>query len=125
MRTGVRLLGGVLLLASAGCATSTQDVSPSVDVSGIWTGNWVGNPPTRSGIVNMTLNQSGSEATGDMRVTGSVVNLNGFVRGRIVGNTLQLLEPPHLRATLTVTGDEMRGMASGQIPGQVTLRRQR
>jgi hypothetical protein len=101
------------------------ETPPSVDVSGTWTGNWVGNPPTRSGSVIITLKQAGSEATGDMRVTGAVVNRSGFVRARVVGNTVQLLDPPDLRATLTVSGDEMKGTGSGQIEGQVALKRQK
>jgi hypothetical protein len=122
-RTGVRLLVGVGLLVSAGCA-SMADTPPSVDVSGTWGGTWVGNPPSRNGAVTMTLKQSGAEASGNMRVTGAIVNRDGFVRGRVSGNTFTLLDPPDLRATLTVSGDEMKGTGSGQIQGQVALKRQ-
>jgi len=124
MKTALRFLSGFALLALAGCA-SMADTPPSVDVTGNWTGTWIGNPATRSGTVNMTLRQNGSEATGDMRVTGAIVNRNGFVRGRVVGNTLMLTDPPDLRVTLTVNGDQMAGRGAGQIEGQVTLTRQK
>jgi hypothetical protein len=122
-RAGIRLSIGVVLLASAGCA-SMADAPPSVDVSGTWSGTWVGNPPSRNGAVAMTLKQSGAEASGNMRVSGAIVNRDGFVRGRVSGNTFTLLDPPDLRASLTVSGDEMKGTGSGQIEGQVVLKRQ-
>jgi hypothetical protein len=75
-RTGVRLLVGVGLLVSAGCA-SMADTPPSVDVSGTWGGTWVGNPPSRNGAVTMTLKQSGAEASGNMRVSGAIVTATG------------------------------------------------
>jgi len=123
-KTRRRLLIGIALLAGAGCA-SMADSPPSVDVSGNWTGTWVGNPSSRSGAVTMTLKQTGAEASGNMRVTGAVLNRDGFVRGRVSGNTFTLLDPPDLRATLTVTGDEMKGTGAGQIEGQVALKRQK
>src|SRR5262245_54948450 len=80
--TRLCLLIGVAMLTGAGCAT-TADNPPSVDVTGNWGGTWVGNPASRNGAVAMTLKQTGAEASGSMRVTGAIVNRDGFVRGRV------------------------------------------
>jgi hypothetical protein len=124
----------LVVVAAAGCAGRGESVSmePNVDVTGKWVGHWWS--PLSSGTVvsaaqgtiEMTLTQSGSQATGDLRVTGPF-DPTGPIQVTISGNTVHIIQPSKLTTgTLTVQGDSMSGrVIGGAIHADVTLQRQK
>ncbi len=127
MKTRQGIAIGLVLLAATACQSIGPAVqTPTVDVTGKWAGTWASTTPgLGSGQIEMTLKQSGSQYTGDLLATGTPLERTGFTRGVISGNQLQVLEPTGVTGTLTVQADTMRGTLQGQIPGNVTLNRQK
>ena len=122
-----RCVIGLLAFGLAGCARPDwiESTLVTVDVTGRWTGSWVGT--TGSGSVELTLQQRGSIVTGDMKVFGP--RGAGPVEGEINGDVLRLRQTNgRWRFDLTVAGDEMTGAANslgitGSAPLPVKLRR--
>ena len=123
----------LVVVAAAGCAGGGESVSmePNVDVTGKWVGHWVGTISSgtvvsaEQGTIEMTLTQSGSQATGDLRVTGPF-DPSGPIQVTISGNTAHIIQPSKLNGTLTVQGDSMSGrVIGGSIKADVTLQRQK
>ena len=90
----------VVVAVAAGCAGAGEfSMEPNVDVTGKWVGHYVGTfssgtvVSAQQGTIEMTLTQSGSQATGDLRVTGpfdpsgpiQVTLLGGRMRGDVIG----------------------------------------
>jgi hypothetical protein len=124
----------MVVVAAAGCAGGGGSVSmePTVDVTGKWVGHWVGTITSgtvvsaQAGPVEMTLTQTGSQATGDLRMPGSPFDPSGPIQVTISGNTAHIIQPSKLTGTLTVQGDIMSGrVIGGSIKGDVTLQRQK
>ena len=123
----------VLVVAvAAGCAGAGESVSmePSVDVTGKWVGHYAGTfssgtvVSAQQGKIEMTLTQSGSQATGDLRVTGPF-DPSGPIQVTISGNTARIIRHPKLTGTLTLQGGTMRGDVIGaSFNATVTLQRQ-
>jgi hypothetical protein len=120
------LLIGALALMLSGCtAIGSSTAPPSVDVSGKWAGTWAfRNPTMGSGDVFMNLKQSGADASGDLMVTGPTTAEPTYFEGTVSGSSV-VLKLPYLSGTLDVSGDEMKGVINGIMPGNVSLRRQR
>lgn len=73
----------------------------------------------------MTLTQSGSQATGDLRVTGPF-DPSGPIQVTISGNTARITQPSKLNGSLTVQGDSMSGpVIGGVFKADVRLQRQK
>src|SRR5258706_3267680 len=66
-----RLAAVTVLLLLVGCASSDwiESTLVTVDVTGIWDGNWVSGSG-QSGTLQLTLKQAGSKVTGDLMSTG-------------------------------------------------------
>jgi hypothetical protein len=79
----------------------------------------------QQGTIEMTLTQSGSQATGDLRVTGPF-DPSGPIQVAISGNTARIIHHPKLTGTFTLLGDSMRGgVIGGSFNANVTLQRQK
>jgi hypothetical protein len=72
---------GLVLLIASGCAQRADWIGGTlvtVDVTGRWVGTW--DTPVFTGRFDMTLQQTGPKATGDVRVT-MAGSLNGPSKG--------------------------------------------
>jgi hypothetical protein len=119
--TTVGLLA-LFCIAAVGCAAAREEQqaamnAPTANVAGTWTGN-AGQSGT-STPVSLTLNQSGTNATGNISVAGRP-DLSGPVTGGVQGELLKLSTATTTFATMQVKGDTMTGMTS---VGQAILRR--
>jgi hypothetical protein len=75
--------------------------------------------------LEMTLTQSGSQATGDLHVTGPF-DPSGPIQVTISGNTARINHHPRLTGTLAVMGDIMRAhVIGGPFDAFATLQRQK
>lgn len=133
MKTLCAVIIAVVVVAAAGCAGGKETVSmePTVDVTGEWMGHWVSSVSSGTvvsaehGTVDLTLTQSGSQASGDLRMTGPF-NPSGPIQFAIVGNTVRIIQHPKLTGTFTVQGESMSGGVVGaSFKANVTLRRQK
>jgi len=125
MRFTKLLLVVLVALGGASCASAPL-AQPSVDVSGKWQGTWVFQSVSLgSGLITMTLSQTGSKATGNMVVTGAPVDRTGAVSLLLSGNDVYLIYPTGFTGYLTVSGDEMKGQVDGMNPANVILKRQK
>ena len=127
MRLLPKLLVGVLVLAIAGCATTTPTTMapPSVDVRGKWSGRWsFENPGAGGGEAAMELQQTGADVAGNLTLVGPTVNKSSYFEATVTGDLL-VLKAPYGSGTLTVQGDEMSGIVNGIMPATVTMRRQK
>lgn len=122
----------LVVVVAAGCAGAGESVSmePNVGFTGKWVGHYVGTfrsgtlVSAQQGTIEMTLTQSGSEATGDLRVTGPF-DPGGPIQVTISGNTARIIRHPKLMGTLTLLGDKVRGdVSGGSFNATVTLQRQ-
>jgi len=109
-----------LLLVS--CATGSTK-PPSVDVTGTWAGEWIGN--VGNGYVTMTLRQSSASVTGDISMTGGAgtggaSRITGPVTGDVSGDEVSIRYQGGI-VHLTVRGNEMSGDSSAH---RWTLKRQ-
>ena len=117
---------GLLLLVSAGCASSQSapSVPPSVEVTGTWAGTWnPGGPGTPGGgDYILRLQQTGSAVRGEVTLPG-YANFSGALEGRVAGNELSFrLLSGASGAELTVTGNEMSGYTTA-TGARLSLRR--
>ena len=99
-----RLLIGLLLLASAGCARRdwVSDLLVLTDVTGTWDGTVraVGQPRAP---ITMVLQQNGPKVTGELSWARGQGRVEGLVSGEVL--TLNV----GIRAELAVDGNEMWG----------------
>jgi hypothetical protein len=125
MRPLLRFALFIVLLGSAGCA-STQP-APTTDISGRWVGTWVGTnqPAGGSGQIEMTVKQTGSRYNGNILVTGGANDPTGLTEGFVTGNQVEISFPAGMTGRLTVNGDEMSGSIAGMSGAIVKLRRQK
>jgi hypothetical protein len=111
------MLLALVVLAAAGCAGEIGP--PTVDITGRWVGRWVAvnydgpsvaatGAPKRSGTIEMTLTQTGSQYSGNLLVTGPPTP-SGPTQGVVSGNQVRVLQPTILAGSLTVQGDIMSG----------------
>jgi len=128
MRTSAVVMIGLVMLAVAGCASSAGQATapPTVDVTGKWSGTWTATQATLgSGSIQMTLKQTGSQADGNLLITGTLTDPSGYTQGVVSGNELRILQPTSVTGRLTVQGDTMSGELQGQVAARVTLQRQK
>jgi hypothetical protein len=127
MKTFTALTIGIVALATASCATAPLQ-SPTVNVSGEWSGDWVcADPSVGSGIAVLKLSQSGAQVTGSANITasgGGIPRSTDTLRGAVSGDTFILREWTDLNGSFTVTGNRMAGPFQGVLcGGKVALAR--
>ena len=126
MKLGRILLIGLVAVGLGACASGAPEQSATVDVSGKWQGAWAYKQAgLGSGLVVMTLTQTGTKASGNMTVTGTPVDRSGAVTILVSGNDVYLVYPTGITGYLVASGDEMKGELDGMNPGTITLRRQK
>jgi len=108
-----RLIFVVAILGAEGCASGpSPSTPPTVDVTGNWVGTWTPtNPSLGAGSIQMTLQQTGSQFTGTMFMTGIFGGMvNGFTQGIVFGDRMRVMRPPSFVGDLLVQGNTMSGM---------------
>lgn len=118
---------GILALfciAAVGCAAAREEQrrelsAPTANAAGTWTGT-AGTGGT-SIPVTLTLNQSGTNVTGNLSVAGRP-DLSGPVKGTVEGEIVKLSLATTTFAQMRVQQDTMSGQGS---VGPVNLRRSR
>ena len=119
---------GVLILATASCASSSAPPlqPPTVNVTGDWVGTWTCDFMREgSGVVVLSLTQSGSRVTGPLLVTNSTFNRVSTMPDGVVSGDTVLTQSNDLSGTFTVSGDKMTGPFKTEIcPGKVSLARE-
>ena len=121
----VLIVGMVLLFA--GCATGRGGgAAPNADVTGTWTGSYVGISNSSTFTFVAVFQQKGTTVTGNISGAPSAV-YNGAIQGTVSGNKLawkQVAGPGS--GDVVVEGHEMNGSwtrAPAAYEGRLTLRR--
>jgi hypothetical protein len=78
-----------------------------------------------SGVVEMTVKQTGAQYSGNLLVTGAPTNPTGPTQGTVSGNEVRVIQPGNFTGGLTVQGDTMKGNVNGVVDANVTLNRQK
>ena len=80
-----------LVLTAAGCARSDwiQSTLVTVDVTGVWRGRYV---TTSSGDLELTLEQSGPKVTGQLKILGGNLRVEGPMEGTVNGDMFRFRE---------------------------------
>jgi hypothetical protein len=124
---------GVLVLATASCASSAPPLQPpTVNVTGDWVGTWSCDFTREgNGVIVLGLTQSGNRVTGPLLVTNSTFNqVTTMPEGVVSGDTvLTESQPTHLGGTFSgtfkVSGDKMTGPFKTDVcRGKVDLARE-
>lgn len=129
----MKMLSGIMIalvmLVATGCASGgggMAAVAPTVNITGKWVGTWVAtNPSLGSGVIEMTVTQTGSQYSGDLVMTGTRPDPTGPTGGIVSGNEVRVARPPGLSGSLTVQGDTMKGTLEANIAINATLTRQK
>jgi len=102
---------GVLVLATASCASSAPPLQPpAVNVTGDWVGTWSCDFMSQgNGVVVLGLTQNGNMVTGPLLVTNSTFNRVSKIAEGVVSGDKVLTQSNDLSGTFTVTGDSMSG----------------
>ena len=123
---------GVLVLATASCASAPPPLKPPlVNVTGDWVGAWtcdyVGDG---NGVVVLGLTQDGARVSGTVLVTNSRFNrVSNLADGVVSGDTVltQKTNDPSkdVDGTFTVSGDRMTGpFKTAVCPGKIDVTRE-
>ena len=107
-KAAVPILGLLIVVVLAGCAsTQSSNMSPA-NVNGTWTGGMAGGATTYT----LVLNQSGNRVTGSLSGAGTA---SGPIEGIVDGNTIKLREQggPSETPALMVKGDQITGQIRG------------
>src|SRR5258706_3848825 len=105
MKTFSGIMMALVMLVAAACAggVGPATVAPTVDITVKWVGSWVAtNPALGSGVVEMTVTQTGSKYSGRLLVTGAPTNPPGPTDGIVSGNEVQMMRPGNFTGNLTV-----------------------
>ena len=108
---------GLLVLATASCASSAPPLQPpTVNVTGDWVGTWTCDFTREgNGVIVLSLTQSGSRVTGPLLVTNSTFNqVTTMPEGVVSGDTVLTDSQSNtlggtFSGTFKVSGDKMTG----------------
>jgi len=114
------------LLVTTACTTEVPPSPQTMDVSGVWIGDWAFEPAgTGHGIFTATLSQNGTEITGAVQLTGQDRKSPTPVTGVVQGDEIHF-SGVAASGVLRVTGNELSGTLRGDgPPARVIARRQR
>jgi hypothetical protein len=129
---GKALLVLVVGVATIACGCAHPDWIEStlvtVDVSGTWVGTFTAGGGDTRGDVTLTLQQSGTKVTGNVKVVAAPrpgpAMIGEEITGTVNGDVLRARSTSgRLQVELTVAGSEMAGPGSAYgRPGQFVLR---
>jgi hypothetical protein len=126
----MKIIAGMLIAAAlafgSGCARSDwiERTLVTVDVTGSWQGGLRGSGQTSA--VWLELEQQGSTVKGFIRLSGldAIVSYSGPIDGTVTGDVFRFRTTrPGMEGELTVSGDEMNGLASISESRAISLRR--
>jgi hypothetical protein len=118
----------LVMLVAAGCAGGggMTAVAPTVNITGKWAGSWVAtNPSLGSGVIEMTVTQTGSQYSGELLMTGTRPDPSGPTGGIVSGNEVRFTRPAGLSGSLMVQDDTMKGTLQATVAINATLTRQK
>jgi hypothetical protein len=126
MRVLKSLTMGVLVLATASCASAPPPKAAAVNVTGDWVGAWtcdyVGDG---NGVAVLALTQDGTRVTGSQLVTNTRFHRVSNIADGVVSGDTVLTETKDLSGTFTVSGDKMTGPFKTEVcQGKVDLTRE-
>jgi hypothetical protein len=133
MKVLKRMTMGVLVLATASCASSAPPLQPpTVNVTGDWVGTWTCDFTREgNGVIVLGLTQSGSRVTGPLLVTNSTFNqVTTMPEGVVSGDTVLTQSQSNasggtFSGTFKVSGDKMTGPFKTDVcRGKVDLARE-
>jgi hypothetical protein len=127
----MKIIAGVLIAAAlafgSGCARSDwiERTLVTVDVTGTWHGSLHGSGGNMTPNVLLELEQHGSAVKGSIRFSGPVGNFaSGPIDGTVSGDVFRFKDTRGtVEGELTVSGDEMNGLASISGTRPISLRR--
>lgn len=128
MKKRSRIMIALVMLVAAGCAGGggMTAVAPTVNITGKWAGSWVAaNPSLGSGVIEMTVTQTGSQYSGELAMTGTRPDPTGPTGGIVSGNEVRITRPAGLSGSLMVQGETMKGALQATIEINATLTRQK
>jgi len=121
--TSVVLLA-LFCVAALGCAAMKEEKewasAPTANAAGTWAGTAGTGADSRP--VTLTLNQSGTNVTGDLTVAARP-DMSGPVTGSIQGELVKVSLATATFAQMRVQQDTMTGV--GSVVGEIILRRQK
>ena len=117
---------GVLVLATASCASAPPLKPATVNVTGDWVGSWtcdyVGDG---SGVAVLALTQDGTRVTGSQLVTNTRFHRVSNIADGVVSADTVLTKTPDLSGSFAVSGDKMTGPFKTDVcQGKVDLARE-
>jgi hypothetical protein len=123
---------GVLVLATASCASAPPLQPPTVNVTGDWVGTWTCDFTREgNGTIVLGLTQSGSRVTGPLLVTNSTFNqVTTMPEGVVSGDTVLTESQSNVlggtfSGSFKVSGDKMTGPFKTDVcRGKVDLARE-
>jgi hypothetical protein len=123
---------GVLVLATASCASAPPLQSPTVNVTGDWVGTWTCDFTREgAGTIVLGLTQNGSRVTGPLLVTNSTFNqVTTMPEGVVSGDTVLTESQSNVMGgtfsgSFKVSGDKMTGPFKTDVcRGKVDLARE-
>ena len=117
---------GVLVLATASCASAPPLKPATVNVTGDWVGSWACDyVADGGGVAVLALTQDGTRVTGSQLVTNTRFHrVSNIAEGVVSGDTV-LTQTKDLSGTFTVSGDKMTGPFKTDVcQGKVDLTRE-
>jgi hypothetical protein len=116
---------GLTMLTAACTTTATQSDPQTLDVRGVWIGDWQFEPASAGrGIFTMTLTQNGTDVAGAVQLTGLDRTSPTTVTGVLKGDEIHLAGMAST-GILKVSGNQMTGtLQRGEQPARVIARRQ-
>ena len=121
------LLIGLLMATASGCVRSPdwiQQTLVTVDVTGLWRGEFRPAGSNGGATIELTLQQSGPKVNGEIKFSPFTL-FNGPIEGTVSGDTFRFRAPrTGVSGELQVNGDEMIGQGATQYgPGTMTAHR--
>jgi len=117
---------GLLSLAAAGCARPDwiEQTLVTVDVTGVWRGEFRPAGSNGGATIELSLQQSGPRVSGEIKFSPFTL-FNGLIEGTVSGDTFRFrAQRTGVSGELQVNGDEMIGQAATQYgPGTMTAHR--
>ena len=115
----------VVAACISACSTGPRVPPGVLDVSGVWDGEWDGGI-VGHGPIELTLVQTDTRVVGALKISGAaaISATDGALEGHVTGDRFRFNQPAGVvDADLAVSGEEMRGRATGRLQIAMILHR--